>query len=46
MREFEVTFTAHHIMNVKAYNEDAARERAINEFDGDVNWETEVGEVK
>ena len=45
MREFEVTFTAHHIVNVKAYSEDHARDIAIDEFDGDVNWENEVREV-
>lgn len=45
MKEYEVNFTGHHIINVDAENEEEAREKAIDLFDGFVDWETEVEEV-
>lgn len=45
MKEYEVNFTAHHIINVEAENEDEARRKAIDLFDGDVKWENEAEEV-
>lgn len=45
-KEYEVTFIGHHIINVEAKNEEEAREKASDIFDGDANWESEVEEVK
>lgn len=45
MNEYQVTFTAHHIINVTAENEDKAREEAEKLFDGQVNWDIMTEEV-
>lgn len=44
-KEYQITFTAHHIINVEAENEREAEEKAINLFDGFADWETEVNEI-
>lgn len=44
-KEYEVTFTAHHIINVDAKTEEEAREKAEDLFDGFCDWEMDVEEV-
>jgi len=46
LKEYEVTFTAHHIINVEATNEDEAEQKAIELFDGQVDFEREVEEIE
>jgi len=45
-KEFEVSFVAHHIMNIESETEDEAREEAIALFDGFYDWEINVEEVE
>jgi len=45
-KEYQVTFIAHHIINVEAENEEEAEQKAIDLFDGFVDFETEVEEVE
>ena len=45
MKEYEVNFTGHHIINVDAESEEKAREKAIDLFDGFVDFEAEAEEV-
>lgn len=42
MKEYQVNFTAHHIINVEAETEKEAREEAISLFDGFTDWDVEV----
>lgn len=46
MKEYDVTFTAHHLISVEAENEEEAREKAINLFNGFANWETTIEETQ
>ena len=45
-KEYQVTFTAHHIITVEAENEEEAREKAIDEFDGFMDNDIDVEEVE
>jgi hypothetical protein len=44
MKEYSVTFTGQYRINVKAENEREAEEKAVDLFDGFVDWTTEVKE--
>jgi hypothetical protein len=44
MKKYNVTFTGTYLIGVEAKNEEEAREKAIDLFDGYVDWETEVEE--
>ncbi len=46
LKEFEVTFIAHHVISVEAQDEDEAEQKAIDLFDGQVDFEREVEEVE
>jgi len=45
-KEYSVTFIGHHIIDVEANNEKEAEEKAMDLFDGYVDWEMEVEEVE
>jgi len=45
MKEYEVTFIGHHIINVDAETEEEAEQKAVDLFDGFDKWETEIEEV-
>lgn len=45
LKEYQVTFIGHHVINVMARSYEEADEIASNDFDGFCDWETEVDEI-
>lgn len=45
MKEYQINFTAYHIINIEAESEEEAREEAINLFNGFVDWDVEVDQI-